>query len=63
MGRSSSRFAEWKLGMNIEDVSPLREIPKLKAPLYLIGGDPIRWLRPAALVSFTMRRRAKRICG
>ncbi len=31
-------FAEWKLGMKVEDVSPLREIPKLKAPLYLIGG-------------------------
>lgn len=31
-------IAEWKLGMNIADVSPLREVPKLKASLYLISG-------------------------
>jgi alpha-beta hydrolase superfamily lysophospholipase len=40
-------FAEWKLGMNIADVSPLREIPKLKVPLYLIGGGADT-LAPAA---------------
>jgi fermentation-respiration switch protein FrsA (DUF1100 family) len=31
-------MAEWRLGLNMDDVSPLREIPKLKPPLYLIGG-------------------------
>jgi pimeloyl-ACP methyl ester carboxylesterase len=49
-------FAEWQLGMNIKDVSPLREIPKLKPPLYLIGGmidriappDGVRQLYDAA---------------
>jgi len=31
-------IAEWKLGLNMDDVSPLREISKLKVPVYLIGG-------------------------
>lgn len=31
-------IAEWKLGLKMDDVSPLREIPKLKVPIYLIGG-------------------------
>jgi pimeloyl-ACP methyl ester carboxylesterase len=31
-------MAEWKLGLNMDDVSPLREISKLKVPVYLIGG-------------------------
>jgi pimeloyl-ACP methyl ester carboxylesterase len=31
-------MAEWKLGLNMDDVSPLREIPKLKVPVYLVGG-------------------------
>jgi pimeloyl-ACP methyl ester carboxylesterase len=31
-------MAEWKLGLNMNDVSPLREIQKLKAPLFIIGG-------------------------
>lgn len=31
-------MAEWKLGFSMDDVSPLREIPKLKVPLYLVGG-------------------------
>jgi pimeloyl-ACP methyl ester carboxylesterase len=31
-------IAERKLGLNMDDVSPLREISKLKAPVYLIGG-------------------------
>lgn len=50
-------FAEWKLGMNIGDVSPLREITKLKVPVYLIGGasdtmappEGVRQLYAAAL--------------
>jgi fermentation-respiration switch protein FrsA (DUF1100 family) len=40
-------FAEWKLGMNINDVSPLREISKLKAPIYLIGGGSDTLAPPA----------------
>ncbi len=31
-------MAEWKLGLNMDDVSPVREIPKLKVPVYLVGG-------------------------
>jgi fermentation-respiration switch protein FrsA (DUF1100 family) len=31
-------MAEWRLGFNMDDVSPLREIAKLKIPVYLIGG-------------------------
>jgi pimeloyl-ACP methyl ester carboxylesterase len=31
-------MAEWKLGLNMDDVSPLREIAKLKVPIYFIGG-------------------------
>lgn len=31
-------MAEWKLGLRINEVSPLREIPKLKVPVYIIGG-------------------------
>lgn len=31
-------MAEWKLGLNMDDVSPLHEIRKLKAPLFIIGG-------------------------
>ena len=31
-------IAEWKLGLNMDDVSPLREIAKLRAPVLLIGG-------------------------
>ncbi len=31
-------IAEWKLGFKMDNVSPLHEIPKLKAPLFLIGG-------------------------
>jgi pimeloyl-ACP methyl ester carboxylesterase len=31
-------FAEWRLGINIDDASPLREIAKLMVPVYLIGG-------------------------
>jgi fermentation-respiration switch protein FrsA (DUF1100 family) len=31
-------MAEWRLGLNMDDVSPLREIAKLRIPLYLIGG-------------------------
>jgi pimeloyl-ACP methyl ester carboxylesterase len=31
-------IAEWKLKLNMDDVSPLHEMPQLKAPLYLIGG-------------------------
>ncbi len=31
-------IAEWELGINLDDASPLREIPRLKAPLYLVGG-------------------------
>ena len=31
-------IAEWKLGLRRDEVSPLREISRLKIPLYLIGG-------------------------
>jgi uncharacterized protein len=31
-------IAEWKLGLNMDDVSPLREISRLKVPVYLVGG-------------------------
>jgi fermentation-respiration switch protein FrsA (DUF1100 family) len=31
-------MAEWKLGLRIDDVSPLREISKLKPPVYILGG-------------------------
>jgi fermentation-respiration switch protein FrsA (DUF1100 family) len=31
-------IAEYKLGFKMDDVSPLHEISKLKAPLFLIGG-------------------------
>jgi uncharacterized protein len=32
------QIAEWRLGFKIDDVSPLREIGKLKTPVYLIAG-------------------------
>lgn len=31
-------LSEWKLGLDVDEVSPLREIAKLKIPMYLIGG-------------------------
>ena len=31
-------MAEWKLGFRMDAVSPLREIARLKVPVYLIGG-------------------------
>jgi fermentation-respiration switch protein FrsA (DUF1100 family) len=42
-------MAEWKLGLNMDDVSPLREIQKLKAPMYLIGGTSDILAPPAGI--------------
>ena len=42
-------MAEWKLGLNMDHVSPLREIPNLKAPLYLIGGTSDVLAPPAGI--------------
>ena len=41
-------MAEWKLGLNMDDVSPLREISKLKVPVYLIGGTSDDLAPPAS---------------
>ena len=40
-------LAAWKLGFQLEDVSPVREIARLKIPVYLIGGTGDR-MAPAA---------------
>jgi pimeloyl-ACP methyl ester carboxylesterase len=42
-------MAEWRLGLRMNDVSPLREIPKLAAPLYLIGGTADVLAPPAGI--------------
>jgi fermentation-respiration switch protein FrsA (DUF1100 family) len=38
VGALAVPMAEWKLGLNMDDVSPLQEIRKLKVPLFIIGG-------------------------
>ncbi len=42
-------IAEWKLGVNMDDVSPLREISKLQVPVYLIGGTSDVLAPPAGI--------------
>jgi len=40
-------IAEKQLGFQMDDVSPLKEIPKLKAPLFIIGGTSDSMAPPA----------------